>query len=356
MRIVFLSRLLPYEFGSPLERRFASRLTELTDLGHEVLILSRWQEELPELQLGKRVEIRYPFRRFAAWEWPQALPLILQWRPDLIHIIDPGLNASQRLFGAEASVFPVIEGLRRGFRRLSVPHVLVSTQTETFETWANIGARLIENEWLRLRPSTATSPNHEPERLSRNHVRVFLAGTNAERYGLLGQIPTILEYLARSPNLEVGCLLDRASLSVADRNRLLRWERHAGRPAARLLLIPKAFREEALEKQHWDLGVVAGLSPEGFQRWQELLPMPLIASEAQFGIQQSLKPRDPRVMKIVSEVAWLEQSLAASQDAALRESTWSAIHEGAHHFLHDDATNRISRLYAAALAENASPP
>ena len=354
MRIVFLSRVLPYELGSPLERRFAGRLAELTDLGHEVLILSLWQEELPELQLGKRVEVRYPFRKFAAWEWPQALPLILQWRPDLIHIVDPGLSAGQRLLGAEASVFPVIESLRRGFRRLALPHVLVSTLDESPEIWGSIGARHIENSWLSLRPPLGKI-TAQGSRLDSDRVRVFLAGTETERAGLVDLIPTILEALRRWPSLEVGCLLDRASLSLADRRRLLRQERLAGEAASRLLLIPKAFSEEALETQAWDLGIVAGLTPKAFRRWQELLAMPLVISEGQRSLLPQAEPRDPRLMSVVSELAWLEQSLAVSQDAALRDAAWSAIHEGAHLFLQDDATNRISRLYATALAESASP-
>ncbi len=350
MRIVFLSRVLPHESGSPLERRFAGRLAELTDLGHEVLILSRWQEELPELRLGKRVEIRYPFRRFGAWEWPQALPLLLQWRPDLIHIVDPGLSASQRLLGAEASVFPVIEGLRRGFRRLTVPHILVSTLEHDAETWANIGARHIEHHWLSLRPSLENL-SRAANRTDSERVRVFLAGTDAERAAFFEKIPALLEALGLWTNLEVGCILDRSTLSRTDRQKLLKWERQAGEAASRLLLIPKAFYNEALETLEWDLGIVAGLEPQAFRRWQETLAMPLVVSEAQI----KHGPEDPRVMATVSELAWLEQSLAASQNTALREAAWASIQEGAHHFLQDDATNRISRLYAVALAESASP-
>ena len=353
MRILFLSRVAPHSQGRPIERRFASRLEELTVLGHEVLVLSRWQSELPEITLPKRVEIRYPFRKFAAWEWPQALPLLLQWRPDILHIVDPGLSAYERLIGAEASVFPVIEGLRRGFRRISVPRVLVSTLDELDESWGAIGARHVESQWLSHRP-VLNFPALESREPQGSTVRIFLAGTESERRSLFTQIPKILEILLVHEELEVSCLLSRAELSREQQRTLLKWERRHPSAACRLNLIPEGFETELLAAQNWDVGIVAGLSTKALHKWQERLAMPLILSEGQRGSPGHL-PKDPRVMKWVSDVAWLEQSLATCLNRALREQTWSNIFEKVHHIVQDDATNRISRLYAEALAESTSP-
>jgi hypothetical protein len=353
VRILFLSRVAPHSQGRPIERRFASRLEELTDLGHRVLVLSTWQPELPEITLPKHVEIRYPFRKFAAWEWPQALPLLLNWRPDILHIVDPGLSAYERLLGAEASVFPVLEGLRRGFRQISVPRVLVSTLDEQDKAWGAIGARYVESQWLSHRP-LLNFPSLESRDPRHSTVRIFLAGRESERGSLFLLIPRILEILRVHQELEVSCLLSRVELSRLQQRTLLKWERRQPSAASRLHLIPNGFETELLASENWEIGIVAGLSARALHRWQERLAMPLILSEGQRGTPGHL-PEDPRVMKWVSDVAWLEQSLATCLDRALREETWSNICEKVHHIVQDDATNRISRLYAEALAESTSP-
>ncbi len=366
MRILFVSRVAPNCQGRPIERRFANRLEELTALGHEALVLSRWEESLPDRALPQRVEIRYPFRSFAAWEWPRALPLVLQWRPDILHIVDFGLSAYDRLLGAEAAVFPVIEGLRRGLRRAALPRILVSTVESIDETWNKIGATHIESQWLSeglIQGLSASSglKSSLPELQSFNQpqaIQIFLAGTPSERNSLFLKIPAIIDNLRLNPELEVSCLLSRTELSRSQQRDLKKWERQQPHAASHLRLIPEKLARETLASQAWDVGIVAALPPQALQSWQAHLAMPLIYSEGQQEFQregQRSFGQDPRFMACVSEVAWMEQSLSLCRNETLRKMTWERIHEKALHVLQDDATNRISRLYADALALNNSP-
>ncbi|MDX9730544.1 MAG: hypothetical protein RBT63_02130, partial [Bdellovibrionales bacterium] len=122
MRILIVSRIQPDRRQGPTARRLHDRLREITDLGHEVLVLTKWDEHSQDYGLPTRVEVRFPFRFFHAWEWPRALPLVLSWNPDLIHILDTnsafsnGLSPSA-LLSAEMSAL----SLRDLMRSLKIP-------------------------------------------------------------------------------------------------------------------------------------------------------------------------------------------------------------------------------------------
>jgi hypothetical protein len=126
MRVLFITRVHPDRRNSRLGRRLHERLCELSELGHEVLVFTQWRGEQIDFQLPQRIEVRFPFRSFKAWEWPMAASLALNWRPEIVHIIDPGLAISDKVFSAEVSTFPLLDGLRIGSRNRLRPRAIVS--------------------------------------------------------------------------------------------------------------------------------------------------------------------------------------------------------------------------------------
>ena len=97
MRILFITRTHPHRDLGALETRLHDRLRELSELGHDVLVLTRWSGEAVDFELPKRIEVRFPFKSFRPWEWTRALPMIFSWRPDLLQRQRPVTSADALL-------------------------------------------------------------------------------------------------------------------------------------------------------------------------------------------------------------------------------------------------------------------
>ncbi len=373
MRVLFITRIHPDRRSSRLGRRLHERLCELSELGHDVLVFTQWRGEQVEFQLPKRIEVRFPFRSFRAWEWPMAAALAVNWQPEIVHIVDPGLGFAEKVFSAEVSTLPLLDGLRISTRNRLRPRAVVShfsqpdEHARTVNFWMKLGVAATESEWLSLNSESPSFQRplseidvEETESLdtSRAPRRFVLAGSVHDRTDFLNALKSAIDFLQAMPEIELTVFCDRTLLNIKDRRRLQEWERRAadfdsGNSAAafRLRLETPSDALEVLQTGHFDGAIVAGLSPSSLKAWSELLPMPLVGSESQK--QELLK--DPRTLGLVSDVAWMPQSLACLSKDLPRNEIWSILVAGALEAKRDIAVNRISRLYSQILAHPTSP-
>jgi hypothetical protein len=365
MRILFITRIHPDRRHSRLGRRLHERLCELSELGHEVLVFTQWRGQQMDFQLPQRIEVRFPFRLFKAWEWPMAASLALNWRPEIVHILDPGLAIGEKVFSAEVSAFPLLDGLRIGSRNRLRPRAIVShlssplTHAKTVQFWRNLGAAATECEWLRQSvesPSFQRNFNeihHESitsQDSSRVSRRFVLAGTHEERMDLLEALKSALEFLDASLDIDLTVFCERTHLSRTERDLLQKWERKSAQ-AFRLRLESPNEALEILQAGGFDGAIMAGLSDSSVRAWAEVLPMPLVGSES----QSSVLGQDVRTLGLVPDVAWMAQALACLAKDDRRNHVWSEISAGALELKRDIAVNRISRLYSQVLAHPANP-
>lgn len=368
MRVLFITRVHPDRRSSRLGRRLHERLCELSELGHEVLVFTQWRGEQVDFQLPKRIEVRFPFRSFKAWEWPMAASLAFHWRPEIVHILDPGLAIGDKVLSAEVSALPLLDGLRLGTRNRLQPRAIVShlspphTQLKTVQFWRNLGAAATESEWLKLGAESpsfqrtfSTKPAHEPGDVQVANRRFVLAGTYEDRPDFLNSLKAAIDFLQGSKSLqtsgiELTVFCDRTRFNRHERGQLLKWERSSSQSFRLKLMLP-ADAHEALETGDFEGAIVAGLTTSSLKAWAEVLPMPLVGSESQRHILES----DARTLGLVPDVAWMSQALAHLSNDETRNLVWSELVAGALEARRDIAVNRISRLYSQVLAHPANP-
>jgi hypothetical protein len=368
MRVLFITRIHPDRRSSRLGRRLHERLCELSELGHEVLVFTQWRGEQIDFQLPNRIEIRFPFKNFKAWEWPMAVNLALNWRPEIVHILDPGLDITEKVFSAEVSALPLLDGLRIGSRNRLRPRAVIShlsspiAHAKTVQFWQNLGAAATESEWLNLSVDSPSfqknlsdvvveSPNGQDS--SRANRRFVLAGTYEERPDFLDGLKdaiSAIEFLGASSNLELTVFCERTRLSRQERDMLQKWERKSNQ-AFRLRLESPMSALEVIQGGCFDGAIVAGLSDSSTKTWAEVLPMPLVGSES----QRTVLEQDARTLGLVPDVAWMTQGLARLAIDEGRNQVWTEISAGALESKRDIAVNRISRLYSQVLAHQAKP-
>lgn len=368
MRILFLTRVHPDRRSSRLGRRLHERLCELSELGHEVLVFTQWRGEQIDFQFPKRIEVRFPFRTFKAWEWPQAAALALNWQPEIVHILDPGLVRADRFLSAEVSALPLLDGLRLSTRNRVRPQAIVShlsppaEHAKTVSFWKTLGVVATESDWLGLsfeNPSFQRPfiESETPE--VRTEMRRFvLAGVPSERPDFLESLKHAIDFLQASKGIELTAFCDRTRFSRQERAQLQAWERSASdfenptaAAAARIHLEMPEKSLECLEMGAFDGAIVAGLETRSLKAWAEVLPMPLVGSEGQYDIVAT----DARIMGLVPDVAWMPQALACLGNDSTRNRIWSDLASGALEAKRDIAVNRISRLYSQVLAHPPTP-
>ena len=368
MRVLFITRVHPDRRSSRLGRRLHERLCELSELGHEVLVFTQWRGEQIDFQLPKRIEVRFPFRSFKAWEWPMAASLAFHWRPEIVHILDPGLAVGDKVLSAEVSALPLLDGLRLGTRNRLQPRAVVShlsspqTHSKTVEFWRNLGAAATESEWLKLgvdspsfQRTLRTLPTDESSDGQIAIRRYVLAGTYDDRPDFLDALKSAIDFFETSKSLqasgiELTVFCDRTRFNNDERGQLLKWERSSSQ-SFRLKLMPPTDAHEVLETGDFEGAIVAGLATSSLKAWAEVLPMPLVGSES----QKHLLENDTRTLGLVPDVAWMAQALAHLSNDETRNRIWSELVAGALEARRDIAVNRISRLYSQVLAHPANP-
>lgn len=355
MRILFLTRLHPLKkLGTPLESRLHDRLTELSELGHDVLVLTRWTGEPVDFELPSRIEIRSPFKTFRPWEWPAALPMVFAWRPDLLHVFDPGLSKLDRTLSVEMMAMTMLETLSRASRgRSSFRGSLISVsgmvKGDSHSGWKRAGAKMTEDAWLR--PVGAEKSVRPWDQALGRPLRVALAG----QIGRERSLDDVLEALAimrELDDVELTVFLDRSSLSTHDRRRLAHGERQTLRNSessvgSRLHL--SQIDLNSTTPLDFDVAIVAGLEVSVARTWIERCAMPVVLSESHSSLLRELE-RSGMTSQVlgtpVTEIAAIAQSLKTAADRYFLSESWEKLENGALAGGRDVAANQLSRIYS----------
>lgn len=367
MRILFVTRTLPHRALGAIEARLNDRLCELSELGHDVLVLTKWTGEPIDFDFPSRIEIRYPFKTFRAWEWPKALPMVFSWRPDLLHIFDPGLSTVDRTLSVELMAMTMLETLKitsRGRSSYQGGMVSLGTSTSAKAPWKKAGAHFVEDEWLRAGDGRFTAKPWDGA--SNRPLRLVLAG----RVGIDCPFEFVIDALHRLrevENFELSIFLERARLTTSQKKRLALAERAISPQSsgsnsdtvavgARLKLIAQVASLKT-SVENFDAALILGLEPAEARWWLERLPMPVVLSENLKPLAHEIEARgySSHILKpLVSEIAPIAQALALATDRNLLNKAWSGIEAGTLNGGRDVAANHVSRLYSQ-IARSASP-
>lgn len=374
MRILLISRTHPHRRLGPLEARLHDRLRELSELGHDVLLLTRWTGESIDFELPSRVEVRAPFKSFQAWEWPKSLAMVFAWRPEVLHVIDPGLTTLERAVSVEMMAITMLETLRRSAKGRSTYHgVLVShvpssvTNRESSvptDTWTRAGASFVESDWLRAAGSERA--RRAWDHADGRELRFALAGRVGSEIPL-SLVIECLQAMRRLNCFQLSIFLNRASLSAAEKRELAQAERAEAFGTAvgsRLHLVDPAILDDGelglADEPTFDAALVTGLDIAKARLWIERLPMPIVLSENLAPLAQELRGRTAEARhaqifgSLVTELAPAAQAFAQLLDRGRLQAAWSEIEHGALSSVRDVAANHISRLYSQ-IARTASP-
>ncbi len=363
MRVLFLTRLHPLKSLGPLEARLHDRLTELSELGHEVLVLTKWTGDPVDFELPERIEIRSPFKSFRPWEWPRALPMVFAWRPDLLHVFDPGLSTLERSLSVEMIAMTMLDTMTRASRgRSSFRGCLVSmvggASQEAQAGWKRAGAKITETGWLQ--PSGAEKGMKPWDLASGRKLRIVIAGQIGVDHPL-EVVLNALQVMRTGRDFELTVFLDRTALSGRDRRRLAQAERMEsgsnGGQAVGARLHVSATDGTGLSAvrtaEDFDVAIVAGLEANRARSWIERLVMPVVLSENHREIVSELERggmKSQILGPLVTEIAPIEQALHWIIDLPRNrlklEEAWRKIERGELAGGRDVAANYLSRIYS----------
>jgi glycosyltransferase involved in cell wall biosynthesis len=163
-RIAFFTERLPPD-DDPISGFAYDLMRSLADQGHELRIYSTYIEgaELPPRH--PRIEVLRPFRSWSWLEVPRILPMMMEFRPEVLHLIQPRAEARQamsllpslgHLFGRPAIVSSLYDFLDRD---LSTHRCLLSASDAI--TVSNEPQReLLQNFLARKKGSRASTKVH----------------------------------------------------------------------------------------------------------------------------------------------------------------------------------------------------
>lgn len=368
MRVLFITRTHPHKNQGSVELRLHDRLSELSELGHEVLVLTKWTGDAVDFELPQRIEIRSPFKTFRPWEWTRALPMVFAWRPDLLHVFDPGLSTLERTLSVELMAMTMMETLKRVSRGRSpflgslVSLGAVRSVEQARDGWTKAGVKFVEHDWLNSSGGTHTAPVQR-EIGSERRLQIGLAGQVA-RERPLRHVIDALDFMRTTDDFEMSVYLDRASLTKSDRTSLghaERMEAFGAAVGARLRVLRPESR--GTSKIEFDATILAGLELSTARKWVELFNGPMVFSEAQLPLVHDMRRlgHGPKVLGqeaptwVVSEIAPVSQALAVALDRRLLAKAWLKIEQGALTVGRDIAANHVSRIYSQIAGSGSNP-
>lgn len=333
MRIAIISRHVPHPEGTPLERKLHRRLLEFATLNVELLLLTRYRSDELEREpvvLPKNIDLRRPFTHGTANEWIRALPLVMGFRPDSLHVIDDHMNPTApswlSWFSAERLV-PALKSLTR------LKRVVVSSRDERRQAlWPGC---VFETLWLAENSMEKNTRAWHPT--TARHVLV--AGTEGERRNWLDDLERLV-VATDSLNTDVNFYLefDRRTLAHRDRERLARIERRRnsqGRAYGTTIHLCNTDENTPL-----DAVIVAGAT--GAERDQRWTWIPKIATAREV----KGRPVDATVI-VVPDAGWAEFAVHSGLKLETLAAVWQSI-EASQFTSTDSLTNMLSRLHSLA--------
>lgn len=232
-RIAFFTEHLPPD-DDPISHFSFDLIQMLAEQGHEIRVYSTYRpgEELPSHH--PRIQILRPFKSWSWLEIPRLMPLLLDFQPDVFHIIQPRLEALKgltnamtalppvaRLFGKAAvvsSLYDVLERDLKNYRWLLLASdaitVVNDPQRELLEKFLEQNKPPRKPQLITL-PITTASPagDHVDPSLMSETLRVFLDSSH-EVIFVPGEISEHRETEALFHVLTAGLITDPRSVVV----------------------------------------------------------------------------------------------------------------------------------------------
>lgn len=264
------------------------------------------------------------------------IPMTLAWRPDAVHVVDPGIAPHLRWASAEVVALGLIAGMTRATTVVS----LLEPKTAAFDFWRSFKVDTIESNWLIPTARQSARVNTIGRR-----IRVFIPGLREGGDAATRAIIEALEFLREHDDVEVFVESSRPTLdrrSVAAAERAVAFGQAVG---SRLHLNADPFAS-------YDSALLAGLPIEDALRWSRKLAIPLVLAEEHSRFQGGLtdlvaEVGHRRLKPDVPKLAWVRVGLGAASRRESVEQVWSEIEQSAgDHMLTDNMTNRISRAYS----------
>lgn len=193
-RIAFFTERLPPD-QDPISRFAFDIILSLADQGHEVCVLSTYYPEQDLPPSHPRIELLRPFRKWGWTELPRVIPILLQFKPEIIHVIQPhaesvrGLTSAMNAIPGLAKIvgspklISTFYDLQPDTLKKSRPLLLMSDaitvsdlqQKETLEIELAKFKRKPEIFIISV-PSSSPSNSSSSERKSENLERIFAEG------------------------------------------------------------------------------------------------------------------------------------------------------------------------------------
>lgn len=108
-RLAFFTESLP-SHNDPIARFSYDLIRSLADQQHEIRVFSTYRPEADWPPDHPRIEVLRPFRRWGWLELPKVIPLLAQFQPDVMHIIQPRHESLEGLTNA-MSLLPGLSSL-----------------------------------------------------------------------------------------------------------------------------------------------------------------------------------------------------------------------------------------------------
>ena len=95
-KIAFFIERLPPD-ADPISGFAYDLIRSLAEQSHEIRIYSTYVEGAPLPPRHPRIEILRPFQSWGWLEIPRVLPLLMEFRPDVFHLIQPGTETRRAM-------------------------------------------------------------------------------------------------------------------------------------------------------------------------------------------------------------------------------------------------------------------
>jgi len=103
-RIAFFTERLPPDDKDPISVFSYELMRSLAEQQHEIRVFSTYREGAALPPAPSRLEILRPFRRWNWFELPRVVPILMHFRPDILHVIQPRAEALEGFTNAMSAL------------------------------------------------------------------------------------------------------------------------------------------------------------------------------------------------------------------------------------------------------------
>lgn len=146
-RIAFFNERLPPD-PDPVSGFSFELIRGLADQQNDIRVFSTYRADADLPPPHPRIEILRPFKNWSWWEVPRVIPLLMEFRPDILHVVEPRAEALHGLTNA-MSTFPALTPM------LNRPALVTS--------FYDLRADQLKKHRLLLHASDAVTVSNEPQ-------------------------------------------------------------------------------------------------------------------------------------------------------------------------------------------------